>query len=42
MVFRASEQGASNVSNALASSQSFEVINADPFAGELSFRYRAR
>jgi len=42
MVFRASEQGASNVSNALASSQSFEVINADPFVGELSFRYLAR
>ena len=42
MVFRASEQGAANVRNALSSSRSFETINADQFAGELSFRYLTR
>lgn len=42
MVFRASEQGAFNVRDSLINSRSFEVINADEFAGELSFRYLAR
>ncbi len=42
MVFRASEQGAENVRSALSRSRSFETINTDQFAGELSFRYLAR
>ena len=42
MVFRASEQGAENVRNALSRSRSFETINTDQFAGELSFRYLTR
>lgn len=40
MVFRASEQGASNVRNSLMASRNFEAINADQYAGELSFRYQ--
>ena len=42
MVFRASEQGALTVRDSLINSRSFEVINADEFAGELSFRYLAQ
>ena len=42
MVFRATEQDVSSVLESLTSSRSFEVINADQFAGELSFRYLAR
>jgi len=42
MVFRTSEQGASRVLDSLAASQNFEPVNADQFAGDVSFRYRAR
>jgi len=42
MVFRASEQGSLNVRESLINSRNFEVINADQFAGELSFRYLAQ
>ena len=42
MVFRASEQGALTVRESLINSRSFEVINADEFTGELSFRYLAQ
>ncbi len=42
MVFRATEQGADGVRNALMSSNSFEPISDDQFGGELSFRYLAR
>jgi len=42
MVFRASDQGAATVRDSLIASQSFEPLNTDQVAGELSFRYLAR
>ena len=39
MVFRASDQGAAAVRDALIASRNFEPLNTDQFAGELNFRY---